>query len=174
MRKRRLVIRTSILSIIAISLVYTFYSSHFSERNAIQAGDKSLNFVLYDLEGKRIELDELKGQGVFLNFWGTYCPECVKEMPIMNEMYQEYADKGIELIAINAGESNLAVERFTEKLDLTFPITTDKGNVFDAYGVNPLPTTVLIDADGVVVDIYTGPLNKEITREFMERIKPNS
>ncbi|MDV2686416.1 thiol-disulfide oxidoreductase ResA [Alkalihalophilus lindianensis] len=171
MRKKRLLIRTSILLVITVALSYTFYFNFTQDRSVIRTGDKSINFILEDLEGQYYNLYELEGKGVFINFWGTYCPECVKEMPLMDQMYQEYKSKGIEVLAINVGETQVAVERFTNRLGLSFPILIDyRSEVVDAYGISPLPTTVLIDENGIIVDVYTGPLTEEITRNMMGSI----
>jgi peroxiredoxin len=175
MKQKRLITRIVILTLLFATIGYTFYFGYFNERSNVQAGDKSVNFILEELDGSRIELSDLRGKGVFLNFWGTYCPECVKEMPLMEEMYQVYSNEGIELIAINAGETELSVQRFVKRFNLSFPVVIDKGkDVYDAYGVNPLPSTVLIDEYGDIVDVYTGPLTEDIIKEFMEQIKPNN
>ncbi|MCM3762938.1 thiol-disulfide oxidoreductase ResA [Alkalihalobacillus oceani] len=173
MKRRRLVMRTSILAIIAIALAYTFYSNFFADRSVAKAGEGSVNFVLTDLNGERIELEDWKGKGVFLNFWGTYCPPCVKEMPVMEELYDEYRAQGVEILAVNAAEPELTVQRFVDRYSLTFPIAIDKGrNVIDAYGISPLPTTVLIDEHGTIVHVHQGGMTEEMVRDFMERIKP--
>ncbi|WP_034744408.1 thiol-disulfide oxidoreductase ResA [Halalkalibacter wakoensis] len=175
MKQKRLMMRTSILAIIAIALAYTLYSNFIADRSVAKAGDLSINFVLNDLEGERIELEDYKGKGVFLNFWGTYCPPCVKEMPIMEELYAEYKDQGVEIIAVNASEPKLTVERFVDRLGLTFPIVIDQGNnVIDAYGIRPLPTTILVDEHGVIVRVFTGGMTEQMIRDFMEEIKPGT
>ncbi|KHF38881.1 thiol-disulfide oxidoreductase ResA [Halalkalibacter okhensis] len=175
MKQKRLIMRSSILAIIALALAYTFYSNFMADRSVAKAGDLSVNFVLHDLEGERIELEEFKGKGVFLNFWGTYCPPCVKEMPIMEELYAEYKEKGVEIIAVNANEPKLTVERFANRHGLTFPIAIDNGlNVIEAYGIRPLPTTVLIDENGVIVRVFTGGMTEQMVRDFMEEIKPGT
>ncbi|GAE35863.1 thiol-disulfide oxidoreductase ResA [Halalkalibacter akibai] len=173
MKQKRLVMRSSILAVIAIALAYTFYSNFIADRSVAKAGDLSVNFVLHDLEGERIELEDLKGKGVFLNFWGTYCPPCVKEMPIMEELYAEYKHKGVEIIAVNAAEPGLTVQRFAERHGLTFPIAIDtKRNVIDAYGISPLPTTILINEHGTIVRVHQGGMTEQMVRNFMEEIKP--
>lgn len=157
-KRKRLIIRTSILAVIVAALGYTFYSNFIADRSIARAGNESINFVLEDLEGERIELSEFRGKGVFLNFWGTFCPPCVKEMPIMDELYQEYREQGVEIVAINVNEPELTVKRFVERLDLSFPVTIDRGmNVSEAYGISPLPTTVLIDENGQIVESSPEP-----------------
>ncbi|ARK30242.1 thiol-disulfide oxidoreductase ResA [Halalkalibacter krulwichiae] len=175
MKQKRLIMRSSILAIIAIALAYTFYSNFIADRSVAKAGELSVNFVLNDLEGQRIELEDLKGKGVFLNFWGTYCPPCVKEMPIMEDLYNEYQEKGVEIIAVNAAEPSLTVERFVDRHGLTFPIAIDKGrDVIDAYGISPLPTTILIDEHGTIVRVHQGGMTDQMVRDFMEEIKPGT
>ncbi len=167
--------RSTLLLIMLIAIGYTFYYIYIADHSVAKAGNEAVNFVLEDLEGERIELAEYEGKGVFINFWGTYCPPCVREMPIMEELYHEYKDQGIEIIAINADEPKLTVERFASRLDLTFPIVIDeKTNVIEAYGIRPLPTTVLVDENGTIVRVFSGALTEEVIREFMEEIKPKA
>lgn len=175
MKQKRLIMRTSILTVIALALAYTFYSNFVADRSVAKAGDKSVNFVLNDLDGERIELEGLQGKGVFVNFWGTYCPPCEKEMPIMEDLYAEYKDQGVEIVAVNVNEPELTVERFVDRYGLSFPVVIDKGmNVSDAYGISPLPTTVLIDEHGTIVHVHTGGMTEPMIRDFMERIKPGT
>ncbi|WP_017728111.1 thiol-disulfide oxidoreductase ResA [Halalkalibacterium ligniniphilum] len=175
MKQRRLIMRSTILVVIAVALGYTFYSNFFADRSLAKEGETAVNFALTDLEGQRIELEGLQGKGVFLNFWGTFCPPCEKEMPIMEELYHEYKDQGVEIVAVNVNEPELTVERFVERYGLTFPIAVDKGlNVTDAYGISPLPTTVLIDEHGKIVEVHTGGMTEAMVKDFMEKIKPGS
>lgn len=173
MKRRRLIIRSSILALIALAVGYTLYANFIADRSIAKAGEESINFVLETLDGERIELEELRGKGVFLNFWGTYCPPCEKEMPIMEELYETYKQQGVEIIAVNVNEPELTVERFVKRYDLTFPIAIDKGMlVSDAYGIRPLPTTILIDEHGTIAHVHKGGMTEPMVRDFMERIKP--
>lgn len=175
MKQKRLIMRSSILTVIALAIAYTLYANFIADRSIAKAGEDSVNFVLEDLNGERIELEDLKGKGVFLNFWGTYCPPCEKEMPIMDELYSTYKDQGIEIIAVNVNEPELTVKRFVQRYQLSFPIAIDKGmHVSDAYGISPLPTTVLIDEHGMIVHVHKGGMTGPMVKDFMERIKPKT
>ncbi|ALC90073.1 thiol-disulfide oxidoreductase [Bacillus sp. FJAT-18017] len=174
MKKRRLAIRSVILVLLAAAVVYTLYANFTKEdRVRVTPGDMAPNFVLTDLEGKKHKLSDYKGQGVFLNFWGTWCKPCEKEMPYINNQYAQFKDKGVTVLAVNIGESNLAVGNFAEKYSLDFPVVLDKSRqVMNAYGVDPLPATFLIDKEGKVVRYHTGQLTEETVKQYMESIEP--
>lgn len=173
-KNRRLIMRSLILFVIVVAIGYMFYLNFFSDSNsAVKVGDKAPNFVLTDLDGNEVELEDYHGQGVFLNFWGTYCPPCEREMPFMENQYAIYKDKGVEILAVNVGEPELTVKRFVQRHGLTFPILLDKGQqVLDLYGVMPLPTTFLINPQGKVTKIITGGMSESHIAEYMESIKP--
>jgi peroxiredoxin len=173
-KKRRLLIRSIILILLISAVVYTLYANFTKdERGQIQAGDKAPDFVLTDMEGKKHKLSEYEGQGVFLNFWGTWCKPCEKEMPYMNNQYKQFEDQGVQVLAVNVSESEFLVNRFVSKHNLEFPIVIDKnGEVLNAYGVDPLPTTFLINPDGEVVKVITGTMTEEDIKEHMESITP--
>lgn len=174
MKKQRLLLRTIILVLLASAVGYTVYANFKKDDIQVLAvGDQAPDFVLTDLNGQRHRLSEYKGQGVFLNFWATWCKPCEKEMPYIKNQYQEYKDKGVQVLAVDIGESELAVKKFVERKQLDFPILIDKDtSVQTAYGVNPLPVTYLIDKEGKLVKIHTGPMTEATVKEYMELIKP--
>jgi len=173
-KKQRLVIRTVILLILGAAVAYTLYANFTKDDvQKIEVGKKAPDFALVDLNGEKHQLSDYKGQAVFLNFWGTWCKPCEKEMPYINHQYIQYKDKGVQVLAVNVGESELAVKKFRDRYQLTFPILIDKDSqVMNAYGVNPLPITFLIDKNGKVVQTHTGELTEAKVKAFMEQIKP--
>ncbi len=175
-KKKRLVMRTAVLSVIISALIYTLYLNFFKEKAAaVSIGDEAPNFILKDMNGVEFQLSNYKGRGVFLNFWGTYCGPCEKEMPYMNNVFEEYQADGVEILAINIGEAELRVNSFIDKYGLNFPVLYDDGGtVTSLYSFIPLPTTFLIDENGKIVDIISGALSEEDIRESMDKIKPAS
>jgi peroxiredoxin len=173
-KRQRLVMRSVILVVIALALGYTLYQTVFSDKkDPVTVGDNAPNFVLKDLSGKEVELEDFKGKGVFLNFWGTYCPPCEKEMPAIQRQYEKYKDQGVVVLAVDIAETELTVKKFAEEKNLTFPIVLDQQReVVDVYGVGNLPATYLINPDGEVIDKITGELNDTRVRNYMEQIKP--
>ncbi|PSL50995.1 peroxiredoxin [Salsuginibacillus halophilus] len=174
-KKRRFIMRVSILSILAVAVGYVFYSNFFqAEATSISEGEEAPNFALHNMEGERVELADYEGQGVFLNFWGTFCPPCEREMPYMENQYQAYQDEGVEILAVNVGESRLTIDRFVDRHNLTFPVLMDEGeDVKDHYGIRPLPTTFLINEDQEVERIITGGMTEDHIEGYMEEIKPS-
>ncbi|MFQ5882995.1 MAG: peroxiredoxin family protein [Candidatus Methylomirabilales bacterium] len=117
-----------------------------------EVGFLAPDFALPDLEGKTVRLADLRGKGVFLNFWATWCPPCRLEMPTMQQAYEENKERGLEILAvsIDAG-SKKAVQDFVEEFKLTFPILLDPAmEVLSKYRTVSLPATFLIDRQGVV------------------------
>ncbi|MFS0880959.1 thiol-disulfide oxidoreductase ResA [Metabacillus niabensis] len=173
MKKNRLIMRSIILVLLIGALGYTLYSNFFVTKEEVKIGSVAPDFVLKDLEGNEHRLSDYRGKGVFLNFWGTWCEPCEREMPYMDNQYDYYKNHGVEVLAVNIAESNIAVESFANELDLSFPIVLDKDKqVLNAYGVDPLPTTFLINPEGKVVHITSGSLTERMVRDFMEEIKP--
>jgi len=174
MKKRRLVIRSIILLLLGTAVVYTLYANFTKDsKQKVAVGSEAPDFALVDMQGNKHKLSDYRGQGVFLNFWGTWCPPCKKEMPYINNQYHQYKDKGVQVLTVDIQESELAVNQFAERLKLDFPIMIDTDKeVMNTYGIDPLPATFLIDKNGKVVNYYTGELTEDKVREFMEKIKP--
>lgn len=172
-RKRRFIMRTSILLIFVLAVGYTIMTTIFDDRHVVKKNDYAPDFQVETLDGETLYLSDFKGQGVFLNFWATYCPPCKDEMPYMENQYEVFKDKGIEILAINVGEAPLTAKKFVERHKLTFPIPLDsREEIYKAYGVGPIPTTFLIDKDGKVVDRVTKGLTEQEIAEMMKKIQP--
>ena len=166
--------RSVILLILSIAVAYTLYANITKDsRGKVAIGDEAPDFVLYDLEGNKHQLSDYKGKGVFLNFWGTWCKPCEKEMPYMNNQYKVYRDQGVEILAVNVGEPEFVVNKFVQRHNLVFPILLDKNkDVLTRYNVKPLPTTILINPEGIITEIEEGGLTEAKIEAMMESIKP--
>ncbi|WP_442594633.1 thiol-disulfide oxidoreductase ResA [Neobacillus sp. D3-1R] len=174
MKRNRLWVRTVILILLAAAVAYTLYANFNKDKiQKVSVGSQAPDFMLVDMDGQKHKLSDYKGQGVFLNFWGTWCKPCEKEMPYIDNQYSHFKDKGVQVLAVNVGESDLAVTKFAERHQLDFPILIDKDSqVQTAYGVNPLPVTFLIDPTGKVIKIHTGTLTESMVNDFMTKIQP--
>lgn len=111
------------------------------------------DFELPDIDGEPHKLSDYHGKVIMLNFWGTWCPPCRREMPSMQRLYQKFKEKGLVVIAVNQFETEDIVFEFTARLSLvpTFPILLDReSRITEIYKVPGLPTTFLIDKQGMI------------------------
>ncbi|MDP5255522.1 MULTISPECIES: TlpA disulfide reductase family protein [unclassified Vibrio] len=112
-----------------------------------------------NLAGESVALTDFKGQVVLLNFWATWCPPCVREMPSMQHLRAQLSSQGFEVVAIAVSENAEMVNAFLPKLDtkLTFPILTDeKGTAFTSLKLRGLPMSYVIDREGVIRHTLVG------------------
>ncbi len=111
-------------------------------------------FSLPDLDEENHTLDQYRGQVIMLNFWASWCPPCRREMPSMEAVYKNLKKDGFVVLAVNEWEDQDHVFAFMGQLDVfpSFPILFDQqGSVAEAYDIQGLPTTLIIDQQGRVV-----------------------
>ena len=107
------------------------------------------DFELSDLKGGKHSLSDYKGKVVLVNFWATWCPPCVKEMPSMQRLQDKYQGKDFQILAVNMGEDATTITIFLDKIKVNFPILMDSdGTVLKQWKIFAFPTTFLIDKDG--------------------------
>lgn len=113
------------------------------ERQAKRRGSSPF-FELLGLDGQVHTSDEYQGKAMVINFWGTWCEPCVKEMPALQAQADKWKDKGVQFVGINVGEDQMTVENFVQQVGVDFPIMLDrdKNSVRD-FGISPMPTTFL-------------------------------
>lgn len=114
------------------------------------------------LEGKTIDMQQLKGKMVLVNFWATTCPGCIAEMPQLIQAYRKHQPKGFEVVAVAMSyDPAEQVRTFTTKRQLPFPVTLDAdGTLAKAFGdVKLTPTAVLIDQQGNIIATTVGELD---------------
>ena len=126
----------------------------------LEVGDLAYDFRLNDVAGNQIQLSELAGQPVIINFWATWCAPCRVEMPELEAAYQAHRDEGLVILALDQQEPAEDVALFFEELGLNFTAVLDnEGTVSELFGVtNILPTTFFINGNGEVTAIHRGPM----------------
>lgn len=151
--------RNMYISIILALLIITPLSVQAASiETGTEPGKYAPAFELRDITGKKVHFTEYKGKVILLNFWATYCVPCRKEMPSMERLYNELKGKGFVVVAISIDPLEKSVRSFVKKSKITFPILMDKEKevYFDLYAVFTLPTSFLIDKNGVIVEKYFG------------------
>ncbi|MFC2948275.1 thiol-disulfide oxidoreductase ResA [Virgibacillus sediminis] len=178
-KKKRLIFRTATIGVLLAAVAYALVSNLTSDNTVYGEGDEAPDFQLTQInknnEMETVQLSDLRGKGVMLNFWGTWCPPCEKEMPYMEDLYPEYKEKGVEIVAVSLDATELVVHRFIDKYDLTFPVPHDTtGEVMDLYKVGPLPTTFFINPDGEIEEVVEGGLTLESIEGHLQSIQPQT
>jgi peroxiredoxin len=122
------------------------------------------DFSLQDIHGKTHTLSDYRDQVLIVNFWATWCPPCVDEMPSLERAQARLRQDNVQIIAINAGESPKAIEDFIEKFSVKLPLLIDNDmKVASAWSVIGLPTTYIVDPKGYIVSKVMG------TRDWDQR-----
>lgn len=135
-------------------------------------GKAAPDFKLKTLDGKEISLSQLKGKPVVVNFFASWCPPCIKEMPDLNAFANEYKDK-VTVLGLNVTTNDRVedVKKMVAEQKLTFPVLLDeKGAAAVAYKIVPIPTTFFIDKDGVIQDVLIGAARDK--EDFARRVAP--
>jgi peroxiredoxin len=143
----------------------------------LQPGNRAPDFELETLNGDTIRLSELKGKVVLVNLWATWCPPCRAEMPEMVRFYKDHSSDRMELLAVNLTTSDSVQEakKFSEEFKLPFPVLLDKeGKVGDTYKTVTIPTTFIINPDGIIEKKHIGPMSYEMMEEFVKEAHNSS
>lgn len=110
------------------------------------------SFSLVDLDERVHQLEDYRGKPLIVNFWATWCPPCLKEMPSMERAWQKIESEGITMIGINVGEDFDTVFGFTATMDVSFPLLLDlDGTVTGEWPIQGLPTTYVLNPEGEMV-----------------------
>ena len=141
---------------------------------------KAPDFKLATLRGKEFYLSDLKGKVVLLNFWGTWCPPCRKEIPDLIKLQSKHNQDGLEIVGITLNSGSASdIQKFVDKNNINYTILTDLEDdetysVTIEYGmavgqqISAVPTTLIIDREGYIVKGYIGPRSEEV---FYEDLK---
>jgi len=109
------------------------------------------DFSLQNLQGKPVNIRDHRGQVILLNFWATWCPNCRKEGPFLQKLYNQYQSRGVIVYRIGSKEKPETIKQFLEKESLNLPVLIDKdGQTERLFGVWVHPTTYLINRQALV------------------------
>ncbi len=145
-----------------------------SSAQGVEVGNPAPDFQLQSLDGQTVSLGNLQGKPVLINFWATWCGPCRSEMPYIQEIYEEWTNKGLLGLAINIGESSSKAEEFMQSNSLSFAVLLDtKQDVAQRYNITGIPTTFFIDKDGIIQDKVIGAFqNKTQIENRLSKIMP--
>jgi thiol-disulfide isomerase/thioredoxin len=128
------------------------------------------DFELQALTGEMVSLSDFNGKPVLINFWATWCPPCVQEMPLLQEISDDYAGE-LVVLPVNGGDSMEQIRAFAEAYEYNLRFLADPENALSLeYSVRGFPTSFFIDVDGLVQGTYVGMMDENIISYYLEKI----
>jgi thiol-disulfide isomerase/thioredoxin len=127
---------------------------------------KAFDFTVYDVDGTEVKLSDFYGKPIIINFWATWCPYCLEEMPLFEEKYQKYKED-IHFLMVDAvdgrRETKEKGQKYIEDSGYTFPVFYDLDlDAISVYEARSMPTTVFIDKDGYIIAYQPGMLSEDL------------
>jgi thiol-disulfide isomerase/thioredoxin len=124
---------------------------------AATPGSPAPALVLPSRDGGKVDLAALKGQVVMINFWATWCGPCRQEMPLLAQLHSKYEPLGFTMLGVNVEPDSAAAVTWLRGVPVTFPILFDTDSaVAGRFGVEGMPSTVLVDRNGQVRYVHRG------------------
>lgn len=146
-----------VLALVALAL-FLALEAPGPYRESPQPSEEVPNFE-FELNGRPQELTDLRGRVVVLNFWATWCPPCVVEMPSLERLHQQLGPRGVVVLGISVDADAAAYEAFLKRLNIAFPNYRDPDRrISTLYGTFMYPETYIIDTEGRLVRKVIGSL----------------
>ncbi len=147
--------KRAFLSLLVVSLFFSYSLSAFE---MVEIGKKVPDVKVVRDDGKVVSLGSFKGKVVLINFWATWCPPCVREMPDLNKLYSMLHKKGFEIVAIaNPRDSVDRIRSFFKYNGIQFHYYMDQDfTAARVFMVRALPTTYVVDKNGIVKNRFVG------------------
>lgn len=141
----------------------------------VAEGDLAPDFVLQTLDGHTRKLSNYRGQIVLVNLWATWCPPCIEEMPVLNQLAVDYADRGLVVLGVAGDDDTQRVRDFIAKSPLKFQVLLDPdGAIGTQYGITGYPESFFVDREGRVREKIIGPLPSQggkAAPQFAQRLE---
>lgn len=138
-------------------------------------GQQAPDFTLKDFDGENVQLSDFYGKkAVVLDFWAAWCPFCIEEMSLLQNVHEEYGDE-VVMIGVHRTDSGESIEtgkKFADEQGVKYLLVQGTNEVYRAStkGINAMPTAVFIDKNGVVSDIKLGPKTESEIAEKVEQL----
>lgn len=133
---------------------------------APELGKRAPDFTLPTLDGKQLSLGQFRGKMVMVNFWMTSCSACATEMPYIQAVFDKWSRDDLEILAISVGEQAAFVQSFVDRRGLTLTTLLDSDEATSKiYQISVIPTTLFINADGIIMEIKKGRFTSQFEIE---------
>jgi peroxiredoxin len=146
-------------------------SKETKEKVGLAVSNIAPDFTLKDMEENSHTLSEYRGKVVLVDFWATWCPPCVVEIPHFVKLYNQYKEKGFVILGASLDNNRKKLENFVKEQEINYPILVNSGKVSTVYAVQAIPTAYLIDKEGKIRKKFVGyrpGYEKEIEKILLE------
>ena len=153
------VLRTAAVVAVVIAVAFGYVRLAQDKGYALKKGSATPGFRLTALDGKAVDLAAYRGKVVVLNFWATWCPPCVAEMPSLERLHRALGPEGLAVVTVSTDEDEAALRAFVGQYALTLPVLRDPGGRGPAsqYHTTGYPETFVLDRAGLLLQHTVGP-----------------
>lgn len=164
-----------------VASVETSVKSKVEQKKDRSQDIKAPDFTLATISGETFKLSDYRGKVVLLNFWGTWCPPCRKEIPDLVNLQEKYQRDGLEIVGITLNSGSASdIKKFADKKNMNYTILTDiknneTQNVSYSYGqaigqpISSIPTTLIIDREGYIVNGFLGARSEAVFYDGLKK-----
>ena len=143
-------------ALIAVAVVVLVVLAPAVGWSTVSEGDRP-ELALTDIDGQQVELQQLRGSVVLIDFWATWCTPCHEALPFYERMLEQYGDQGLEVLAVSIDADADDIREFADELSLTLPLLHDADQqAFARFNPAAMPTTYFVDPDGEVQTVHIG------------------
>ncbi|MCC6263762.1 MAG: TlpA family protein disulfide reductase [Bryobacterales bacterium] len=148
-----------LIALIILSTLVLSYGIYDAVRDrTVNVGDRAPRFQAATSNGATIGSNNFQGELLLVNFWATWCPPCVQEMPSLEQFHQKYGKRGVIVLGVNVDRNEQTYRQFMQRSGITFPNTFDPtAGIGAQFGTYKYPETYLINREGRVLEKFVGP-----------------
>jgi len=170
MSKRALTITVAAIAAVALIVAFSLGGDDGSTAAAAPQGTPAPAVSLAYFDGTEGTLADLRGTPVILNFWASWCPACVAEMPGFQAIHEQLGDR-VTIVGLAVQDTREASLALVERTGVSYALADDPdGALLQTFGGIAMPTTVFINAEGNVVDTFSGFLSEELLNERIQTL----
>jgi peroxiredoxin len=144
-------ILTASILVLAVGLVWVVAGT--MQQRIVEAGEIAPNFSVVTEHGRTVTRSDFGGKLLVLNFWASWCPPCISELPSLNEFAREYASQGVVVLGVSIDKNENLYKKFLTQRNVIFETARDpEANISASYGTFQIPETYIIDRNGKVLE----------------------